>query len=342
MYTVGDGEEAADIEGLFVTFVFYADICFNLELPVVAAVEDNRDLQTRVDEEFKKSGKWRTFTGEDIARKNLINEVIKLEQSNLKDEPMDEEEMSEFLMSNKKKKKTKVKVEVKEEPVSPLRGDGDASDESPQRSRRRHDSDSDESPPRRRHDSDGSSSPSPEPRRRHDSDASPPRKRKDSDSDESPPRKRVKEEPDSDASPPRRTRRDSDSDLSPARRGGKGGSDSDLSPPRVGEGMGKGMKKTLDGKKAGLQNARDLKEELRMIKEKERKKMEALPDEVSGKNAETKIRGRLAEKEAKLKAEKEKKEVPEEIKEKFQTWNRGVAQVSPFTLSFSQSTLTLH
>merc|ERR1711936_185588 len=200
-------------------------------------------------------------------------------------------------------------------------------DESPRQSRRRHDSDSDESPPRKRHDSDGSSSPSPEPRRRHDSDASPPRKRKDSDSDESPPRKRVKEEPDSDASPPRRIKKGSDSDLSPVRRGGNGGSDSDLSPPRVGEGMGKGMKKTLDGKTAGLQNARDLKEELKMIKDKERKKMEALPDEVSGKNAETKIRGRLAEKEAKLKAEKEKKEVPEEIKEKFQTWNRGVAQV---------------
>ena len=294
---------------------------------MVAAVEDNRDLQTRVDEEFKKSGKWRTFTGEDIARKNLINEVIKLEQSNLKDEPMDEEEMSEFLKSQKMKKK-KVKVEVKEEPVSPLRGARDSSDESPRRSRRRHDSDSDESPPRRRHDSDGSSSP--EPRRRHDSDASPPRKRKDSDSDASPPRKRVKDEPDSDASPPRRARRGSDSDLSPARRGGNGGSDSDLSPPRVGEGMGKGVKKTLDGKKAGLQNARDLKEELKMIKDRERKKMEALPDEVSGKNAETKIRGRLAEKEAKLKAEKEKKEVPEEIKEKFQTWNRGVAQVQSY------------
>ena len=94
--------------------------------------------------------------------------------------------------------------------------------------------------------------------------------------------------------------------------------------------MGKGVKKTLDGKKAGLQNARDLKEELKMIKDRERKKMEALPDEVSGKNAETKIRGRLAEKEAKLKAEKEKKEVPEEIKEKFQTWNRGVAQVQSY------------
>jgi len=311
VYTVGDGEETADIE----------------ELPVVAAVEDNRDLQTRVDEEFKKSGKWRTFTGEDIARKNLINEVIKLEQANLKDEPMDEEEMSEFLKSQKKKdKKPKVKVEVKEEPMSPLRGNED-SDNSPPRGRRRHDSDSDESPPRRRHDSDGSSS-SPETRRRHDSDASPPRKRKDSDSDASPPRKRVKDEPDSDASPPRRTRKDSDSDLSPARRGGAGaGSDSDLSPPRVGEGMGKNVKKTLDGKKAGLQNARDLKEELKMLKDKERRKMEALSDEVSGRNAETKIRGRLAEKEAKLKAEKEKKEVPEEIKEKFQTWNRGVAQV---------------
>ena len=100
-----------------------------------------------------------------------------------------------------------------------------------------------------------------------------------------------------------------------------------MSPPRVGEGMGKNVKKTLDGKKAGLQNARDLKEELKMLKDKERRKMEALSDEVSGRNAETKIRGRLAEKEAKLKAEKEKKEVPEEIKEKFQTWNRGVAQV---------------
>ena len=87
------------------------------ELPVVAAVEDNRDLQTRVDEEFKKSGKWRTFTGEDIARKNLINEVIKLEQANLKDEPMDEEEMSEFLKSQKKKDKKPKKQKPKNNPT---------------------------------------------------------------------------------------------------------------------------------------------------------------------------------------------------------------------------------
>ena len=37
--------------------------------------------------------------------------------------------------------------------------------------------------------------------------------------------------------------------------------DDDLSPPR--------LKKTLDGKKAGLQDAKSLKEELSQIKEKE-------------------------------------------------------------------------
>ena len=36
------------------------------------------------------------------------------------------------------------------------------------------------------------------------------------------------------------------------------------------------------------------------------------------------VRGRLAEAEAKKKAEQEKKEVPEEIKAKFETWNRYV------------------
>merc|ERR1719430_288929 len=291
-YTIGD-DEGGDIE----------------ELPQIAAVEDHRDLQVRLDEEFKKSGKWKTFTGEDIARKNLINEVIKIEQTNLKEEPMDEDELSEFLKSHKKKKK--IKVEVKEELKSPPRQRHDSSDASPPR--RRHDS-SDNSPRRRRHDS-------------SDSDASPPRRRRaDSDSDASPPRLKgnsVKKEQDSDASPPRKGETGgSDSDLSPPRRGG--GSDSDLSPPR----NGNLMKKTLDGKKAGLQNARDLKEELIKIKDKENKAMEGMSNEVSGRYAETKVRGRLLEKEAKEKAEKEKKEVPEEVKKKFETWNKGVAQIN--------------
>ena len=186
---------------------------------------------------------WRTFNGEDISRRNLINEVIKVEQASLKDEPMDEEELAEFLKAQKraKKAKTKVKVEVKEEPASPSRRLASPAG-SP---RRRHDSSSDEEPRRRRHDS--------------DSDGSPPRRRADSgggnagffqhslspDSDASPAR-RPKAEADSDASPPRRPKAEEDSDASPPRRGG-GGSDSDLSPPREGQGMGKGMKMTLDG-----------------------------------------------------------------------------------------------
>ena len=132
----------------------------------------------------------------------------------------------------------------------------------------------------------------------------------------SPPRKRAQNS-DSDISPPRANKRGSDSDVSPPRK--RRNSDSDISPPR--------MTKTLDGKKAGLQNARDLKDELMMIRRKEQKMMAGLSDDVSGRRAETKVRGRLAEAEAKKAEEKARKEVPEEVKKKFETWNKGVTQV---------------
>lgn len=164
------------------------------------------------------------------------------------------------------------------------------SDDSP--SRQRHDSDA--SPPRRRKDSDASPS-----RRRKDSDASPPRRRRDSDaspprrrrdSDASPPRRRR----DSDASPPRR-RRDSDNspprkqrrnDLPPPRR--QSFKNEDLSPPRLPKSEPGEIKeepdispprndssgKTLGGKKAGLQNAKAMKLELQLLKEKERRNFE--------------------------------------------------------------------
>ena len=283
------------------------------ELPVIASVQDDRDLDIQVKEEFEKSGKWKTFKGDNIARKNLINEVIKLEQSDIKSEPVDEDEYpSEFLYPKEKKKikREKLDKEIKQEQDSP---------------RRRRCHDSDDSPPRlRRHDSDDS----PPRRTRHDSDASPPRRRQDSDSDASPPRQRKspgasppsrsgQTEADSDASPPRKRARDGDdSDVSPPR---KNISDSDESPPR--------MKKTLDGKKAGLQNARDLKEELLELKKREKKMMEGLSDELSGRNAKTKVRGRLAEAEAKKEEERKRKEVPEAVKQKYEVWNRGVTQV---------------
>jgi len=287
----------------------------NEDLPAIASIQDDRDIEVQIKEEFDKSGKWKTFTdGVDIARKNLINEVIKIEQNDIKDEPMSEEELSEFLRPRKKKiKKEKHDIEFKSEPKSPEvhRRTYDSDGESPPRRRRRHDSDdSDNSPPR-----------NPGKRRKSrlksDSDVSPPRKRTmQSDSDMSPPRAR-KRGSDSDISPPRKGR-NSDSDISPPRKGRN--SDSDISPPR--------MKKTLDGKKAGLQNARDLKDELLMIRKKEQKMMAGLSDEVSGRKAETKVRGRLAEAEARKAEEKARKEVPEEVKKKFETWNKGVAQVN--------------
>merc|ERR1712096_255443 len=308
----------------------------NEELPVIAYVEDDRDIEVQIKEEFDKSGKWKTFHGEDIARKNLINEVIKIEQSDIKDEPLDDDEMSEFLRQEKKRKKIKKEKpdrEIKTEPKSPTshRERYDSEDDSSHR--RRHDSDG--SPPRRRHDSDASPPPrrhdsddSP-PRRRHGSGSSPPRRKsrwnsskslqrnkQGSDSDVSPPRKRTKGS-DSDMSPPRARNQGNDSDISPPRKGRN--SDSDISPPR--------MKQTLDGKKAGLQNARDLKDELIMIRQKEKRRIDGLSDEVSGRKAETKVRGRLAEAQAKKAEEKARKEVPDEVKKKFEKWNRGVTQV---------------
>ncbi len=176
----------------------------------------------------------------------------------------------------------------------------ESSDESPPRRRRRHDS-SDESPPRRRrrHDSSDSDSP-PKRQMRHDSsdDAIEPRKRRMklqdnaspvrakreplSEEDQSPPRRsegskvRHVRKQDSDISPPRRTaRRDSDGDISPPRRNIAKDSDGDISPPRRRQRVKQEpeddlspprMTRTLDGKKAGLQDARSMKQELDQLK----------------------------------------------------------------------------
>jgi len=294
----------------------------DLELkPVIANVEDDRPEEVKVFEEFKKSGRWRTMEGDDLTQKHIVEDLIKLE---VKAEPEDDYPTNRHKQKKKKKKKIKLDrngVEIKEEPLSPGRIKTEVdSDTSPPR--KRHDSDA--SPPRKRHDSDASP-----PRKRHDSDASPPRKRHDSDA--SPPRKSRKHGSDSDNSPPRKKRRDSDaspprqnradSDASPPRRGG--GNDSDASPPRKSD----KMSKTLDGKRAGLQRAGDLKTELEEIRRKEARMFDKMDSSVSGRFAETKVRGRLAEAEEKKRLEAEKKEVPDHIKEKFKQWNKGVKQV---------------
>jgi len=304
------------------------------ELPQVEGLEDDRPAEVVILETFKKSGRWKQF-------------------QTIKDEPEDDCDDT-FRTTNSEAVKTEPdqsSLRIKKEPTS--------DDEGHQRKeRRRHDSenspprrrhDSDDSPPRRRHDSDNSP-----PRKRHDSDDSPPRKRHDSDnspprrrqdSDASPPRRKksktssdvtIKKEVDSDESPPRKVSR-ADSDESPPRKIKREDSDespprkvkredSDESPPRKGD--FKQMKKTLDGKRAGLQSAKGLKEEMLSFREREKNAILNLDNSKSGRGAETVVRGRLKDKEREKKEKEEKTaEVRKQMEEKYSRWNKGVKQV---------------
>ena len=86
------------------------------------------------------------------------------------------------------------------------------------------------------------------------------------------------------------------------------------------------MTHTLDGKRAGLQKASDLKDELNTLKRKERDMFNRLGSEVSGRDAETKVRGRLKEKEEEERKKAEANEINDEVKEKYSRWRKGVKQ----------------
>ncbi|PAV75322.1 hypothetical protein WR25_00940 [Diploscapter pachys] len=228
---------------------------------------------------------------------------------------------------------------------SPVRRKSPSPDNSPPRRRRRHDSDNspsrrkspspDQSPPRRRHRHDSDSSPPRKSTRtRHDSlDQSPPRRKGRKDSDSSPPRRsrkspspkrRIKQES-PDLSPPRKSSRKSPS---PKRRIKEEPVDSDASPPR------ERQTKTLDGKKAGLQSAKNLREETDRLKRNEEEMFAEIDNKYSGRDAETIYRKRqLMQKGKKVETEEQKaKKAREEVKqkelqEKYQTWNKGIKQI---------------
>jgi len=230
--------------------------------------------------------------------------------------------------------------------------DNSKCDTSPPR-RRRHDSSSENErkPSKRRHDSSSDES-STRVRKRHDSfsddnqknksintdsDASPPRRKnlsnRESDSDFSPPRKnrnnKTNVPSDSDNSPPRSRleKNISDSDNSPPRvRKNRRQSDSDNSPPRT-KNNSNLASKTLDGKKAGLQNANSLKSEMDKLRNEERNRLTALSSEISGKGAKTMVRGRLKEKQAEEERKKAEAEIPDAVKEKYSRWSKGLKQM---------------
>ncbi|XP_068157586.1 BUD13 homolog isoform X2 [Drosophila tropicalis] len=253
---------------------------------------------------------------------------------------------------------------------SPPRRKRRDSDQSPPRRRkqsppRRRRSNSDQSPPRRRNDSDLSPvrrrrpsaessparnrqkrrSPDQSPhRRRRDSDQSPARRKKGRHADQSPPRepkdkgrsRSPRRRRSSDQSPPRKDRfkketKHSPSPSQPVRKSRWAKASPSLSPPPTHKPK---TSRTLDGKKAGLQDAQSLKAESDERRRREHQLFEKMSSEVSGRDADIQIRstgrrGRRAREAANEDpaVQKRKEEHERKKKELYDRWGRGLKQL---------------
>ncbi|KAJ0170524.1 hypothetical protein K1T71_013895 [Dendrolimus kikuchii] len=87
------------------------------------------------------------------------------------------------------------------------------------------------------------------------------------------------------------------------------------------------MAKTLEGKKAGLQDAKQLKEENEQFRRKEDEVFTQMADEVSGRNAQVVSRKSKRETSEERRKKKEKSEKQKELDAKYQKWNRGLKQI---------------
>ncbi|KAJ8708019.1 hypothetical protein PYW08_010385 [Mythimna loreyi] len=162
------------------------------------------------------------------------------------------------------------------------------------------------------------------PRHSSDSDLSPPRKNR-RDKSISPPRKNKKPpennskrkfNSDSDQSPPRRER---DRETSERDRSNRG---NDSPPP-----SNKKMAKTLEGKMAGLQDARQLRQENESFRRREEEVFSKMTDEVSGRNAQVVSRKSKRETSEERQKLKEKAERQKELDEKYKKWTKGIKQL---------------
>lgn len=174
-------------------------------------------------------------------------------------------------------------------------------------------------------------------------DLSPVRRRnRNSDDDLSPARKANRS--DRDLSPVRRKNRSSDDDLSPVRRRNK---HSDSPPRRPKENTRSQkhhddnsdderskMKRTLDGKRAGLQNAKLLKEETEEFRRREDDLFKKMSNDVSGRNADVVVRdkksGRVRDLEKEREKDEEKQRREKERQEVYSRWGKGLKQVEDY------------
>ncbi|VDD95360.1 unnamed protein product [Enterobius vermicularis] len=97
---------------------------------------------------------------------------------------------------------------------------------------------------------------------------------------------------------------------------------------------------TLDGKKAGLQCVKDIREELSNLKKKEDEVFDTLGDEVTGRNAVAVQRKKMTGKDRENIEDRERKEreakKQQELEEKYKVWNRGVRQVKQRTENLNE------
>ncbi|XP_058838364.1 BUD13 homolog isoform X1 [Topomyia yanbarensis] len=210
---------------------------------------------------------------------------------------------------------------------------------SPDRKSSRRDKDSDESPPRRPPTSDGDRINAKLDRKTHarfldshlqlikqevlDSDESPPRRRHNArsyDSDQSPPR-RIKREQES--PPVMRIKREPRDDLLEA-------------GPST-----RKMTTTLDGKMAGLQNAKAMKVENEKFRQRENEVFEKMSAEASGRFAKTVVREKRGKRredvEEELRKEFEKRKRDEKKKEIYSRWGKGVKQVEEYKAQLEEA-----
>uniref|UniRef100_A0A182KA45 BUD13 homolog n=1 Tax=Anopheles christyi TaxID=43041 RepID=A0A182KA45_9DIPT len=100
------------------------------------------------------------------------------------------------------------------------------------------------------------------------------------------------------------------------------------------------MTKTLDGKRAGLQDAKSLREENEKHRAREREALMKLTDEASGRYAETVVRekgGRRRDVEKELREELAKRKQDEKKKEIYSRWGKGVKQVEDYKAQLEEA-----
>uniref|UniRef100_A0A499FV15 BUD13 homolog n=1 Tax=Anopheles farauti TaxID=69004 RepID=A0A499FV15_9DIPT len=100
------------------------------------------------------------------------------------------------------------------------------------------------------------------------------------------------------------------------------------------------LTKTLDGKRAGLQDARSLREENEAHRQREREAFAKMSSELSGRYAETVVReksGRRRDIEKELREELEKRKHDEKKKQIYDRWGKGVKQVEDYNAQLQEA-----